>query len=1323
MADLVKGFLQGSMNKDIDERLLPEGQYRDALNVNVYNQESASTGSVHNSLGNTIIADVSIVSGQPLENAKTIGAVTYEASNLIYWCVASDKFDGVYEYNSTTGDTVRIVQSNKATPTTLSKLNFNKEYSITGINYIPGRNGNNYLYWTDNYNQPRRVNINRAKTYTIDDDRLDIDINVIMYPPLYAPAIYPYIDTDDLQSSNMKEKFITVAYRWKNRDDQYSSLSPFSAVSFAPIEWFYDYGIGNNKSMTNKYNALKIVCESGDEFVKEIQIVIKDTRSPNANVVETISKEQLNILDNKSFTFDFKNNKTYAPLPIDQVTRLFDNVPLLAKAQDIIGNRLSYGNYTQFRDITKCDGNDIMIDNTVGFIPENTASESSPKSTWRSDRDYEIGIIYGDDYGRTTTVITSQDNSIYIPPVNAITANKLKLQINNTAPCWATNFRVVVKQSKLDYYTLFPIVFYADGTYRYILINSSDIDKVKVGDYIIIKADTAGATLKNKRYKVLEITLKSSGFLGSNSISELSGIYLKIKVDQQSELDPGEITTYHDESTGYYNVGYIQSSGSGLEYGKAPIRTTQYEFAGVLPGIWAIVENPIHYGIGNPLAISLVSNVYLYGGFRQDWRITIEIVSQSEFRYTADLTAGTSWIYLPISSNQISLDAYGLELFKIQFDLSEPLEVGDRWKVCCRNSGHLQGNYFGGVGVPDHSTASYFERTYSIPTGAGWFNGSGSSATDKPILTGAVITINIIYDENNISQQAGDQVFISNSNYVNIEEWFVESNAWQSFIHYDGSGQEIGAEGITFRRGIDYSSSPVGVNFGGTYINQGQGLLSNTFNILTAPVHMLIQSFGIKIQCSLDIQQVENNISIETVPIDTNNDIYHEVFQTYEIIDSNHIVMWNFDDYQFENGDTKLTQLTKGKPHYFAVGESVYVESFNAPMPAGGTWNIIAVPDQHSIVIDLGFPGIGLSPGRVKYAGSLEQDQFGSTTPAIIEINKPQSINSEFNAWCWGNGIESDRILDDYNETTKGFSVRAYTTFEGYKQVTNEASICYSGIYSENSSLNRLNEFNLSSANFKHLEKSFGSIQKLDARDTDLLVYQENKISQVLYGKNILYDSAGGGQVASIPEVLGTQIAFPGEYGISKNPESFDKYGQDRWFTDTRRGMVLQLTGDNIIEISRSGMSDFFRDLMNNNSTTEKIGAFDPHNKMYVLSSTNNEALPCLLSISRNGFKVPKNAASYVAFSITANCFWTVSLVDIGFGTYWITGFTASGFGSQDIHIQVAQNLMLINRSVKLVVTFCGGQTREFILSQAKGRKGTVVVGVINSNTEPTTKL
>ena len=51
----------------------------------------------------------------------------------------------------------------------------------------------------------------------------------------------------------------------------------------------------------------------------------------------------------------------------------------------------------------------------------------------------------------------------------------------------------------------------------------------------------------------------------------------------------------------------------------------------------------------------------------------------------------------------------------------------------------------------------------------------------------------------------------------------------------------------------------------------------------------------------------------------------------------------------------------------------------------------------------------------------------------------------------------------------------------------------------------------------------FGSIQKLHARDTDLLVLQEDKVSRVLYGKNLLSDAVGGGAVTSSPQVLGNQ--------------------------------------------------------------------------------------------------------------------------------------------------------------------------------------------------------
>ena len=46
-------FIQGRMNKSIDERLLPQGEYVDAQNVRLGSTETTEVGAVENSRGNT----------------------------------------------------------------------------------------------------------------------------------------------------------------------------------------------------------------------------------------------------------------------------------------------------------------------------------------------------------------------------------------------------------------------------------------------------------------------------------------------------------------------------------------------------------------------------------------------------------------------------------------------------------------------------------------------------------------------------------------------------------------------------------------------------------------------------------------------------------------------------------------------------------------------------------------------------------------------------------------------------------------------------------------------------------------------------------------------------------------------------------------------------------------------------------------------------------------------------------------------------------------------------------------------------------------------
>ena len=180
----------------------------------------------------------------------------------------------------------------------------------------------------------------------------------------------------------------------------------------------------------------------------------------------------------------------------------------------------------------------IDINFNVGFDSELVTLD--PKQTWRSDRDYEVGIAYLDDYGRMTTVLTpvdgtstqsisgnNQSNSVYIPPANSHTANSLVVNLKNQAPEWATGYRFFVKQSKTEYYNIFPVTFLKSGSYRYFLINESDRDKIKVNGYIIFKSSGTGPTNSNKRFKVLELDYKVLNFVPG----ALEGLYFKIKAD------------------------------------------------------------------------------------------------------------------------------------------------------------------------------------------------------------------------------------------------------------------------------------------------------------------------------------------------------------------------------------------------------------------------------------------------------------------------------------------------------------------------------------------------------------------------------------------------------------------------------------------------------------------------------------------------------------------------------------------------------------------------------------------------------------------------
>jgi len=174
--------------------------------------------------------------------------------------------------------------------------------------------------------------------------------------------------------------------------------------------------------------------------------------------------------------------------------------------------------------------------------------------------------------------------------------------------------------------------------------------------------------------------------------------------------------------------------------------------------------------------------------------------------------------------------------------------------------------------------------------------------------------------------------------------------------------------------------------------------------------------------------------------------------------------------------------------------------------------------------------------------------------------------------------IEEARIRGGYNNTGVGYSPRAYLREDVNEGKVKNNALIYSGIYNSLTGLNETNVFSVGEQITKATDPINGSIQKLHALDTNLAIFQENKVSNALIDKDAIYSAEGAGSVTSTNLVIGQITPYVGEYGISTNPESFANFGYRRYFADKYRNSIMRLSRDGLTEISQYGMSDFFRD-------------------------------------------------------------------------------------------------------------------------------------------------
>ncbi len=384
MAKASTNFIAGKMNKSVDERLVPPGEYIDALNVRLGSTEATEIGAVENSKGNSLLTNVEYA-GQTV-NGKTLGVYEDGINETLYWFIHDSN-----NPSSPTGKVDLIVSFNTNTSSltyhciSTSVLNFDEKHLITGINKIE-----DLLFFTDDINPPRVINVTRDYDYPvggIDTIFKEEDISVIVKPPGYeefdttagqnsplgSPVVVPIQDYVG-QENYLQTRFVTFAYRYRYTDGGYSAISLFSEPAFQPREFRFSIDDYLNAGMYNVYKAFDVTFSTGTKRVVEIDLLFKQTTSNVINVIKRFKKDDLGIPNNDTMTHRFTNSEIYTTLGSDELLRLYDNVPRTAKAQTIKGNRLIYGNYVDGYDLLSAfDGNKIPINYTVAPVFEEIA--------------------------------------------------------------------------------------------------------------------------------------------------------------------------------------------------------------------------------------------------------------------------------------------------------------------------------------------------------------------------------------------------------------------------------------------------------------------------------------------------------------------------------------------------------------------------------------------------------------------------------------------------------------------------------------------------------------------------------------------------------------------------------------------------------------------------------------------------------------------------------------------------------------------------------------------------------------------------------------
>lgn len=1289
MAKVPKVFASGRMNKDLDKRFIPDGEYIDALNIRVVPSGEGQSGVVTNLPGTIQMTDLRYIDGTPLSgDAAHVGSVSWSEKGVIVWLVHDPGF-----VNSTTGKLDMIVSidvnTNSVTYHIVSTddgggvntiLNFDLVSRVNGINIIDG-----LLFFTHHKNPPRKINLSQSYPYPVNYiDAINPDsLLVIKAPPAEPPAIQ--VAATGESNTYLEDRLLCFAYRYKYADGEHSATSPFSDPAYMPMPFDFDLASYLNEGMKNRVSFVQVSYNSGGPDVVGVDLLFKDAGGNMIKVIEKINKAEKGLQDNTVYGYTFRDAKVFTLLPEYEILRVFDNVPKSASAQTIIGNRLVYGDYKDGEDLVDANGDEVRMDYYVDLVSSELAGEEVGATISHGDYSIDTPITVPN-----SSVVMEFDGIsltkgaeivFYLTYEHASSSSPMPTE----APITEIMFSLMLQN---DYQTAYDL--YLSSEFRDAMGLSNNImpviDACKGGsmsDIFYCSVPAASGALQ-----------KSSG--GITAAGEPIGVYSHPTSFHfiQLQLPAVRYTGQGNNLLEYYRVVFFRAEVYKSGIAKSLHSNRGYEAAIVYSDRFnrsstSLVSpnNTIHV----PCSSSDKRNslrVFIPPSQKPPfWADRFRVVLKPEKDHYETIF---TWLYFRDPDTELTH-------FLLEGENAAKVETGDRLIVKADIGGVMDRC----VEVTVLEKKAQMRNFIDIPSigipGAKLFIPSGVymkiDARDFNATRDELASVD--HGERSKSTHPGGGFGLVQSNnraypyvYYPLHVTNPVTGIKKNYPVPKGTKIEIslktlreGTKGVLgqgscdrrhYELGLSLVSSKDYNNFKDWFIGDG---ISGRINGGLSDSGGLTQVFSAGDLTGGAHPPVSMGIGYWKFALDSDGSYGLVVTATAECASSG------------------LSGASKA-----ASNISLHIRVIRGDLIVFETLPSDALPDTYYINGE-SYPVVG------GFHTGNTQDQ-SSSQPAIID-------SGFFNCYAFGNGVESYKIRDSVKgrNTVLGNHVTMVSEQE-YKLASRFADYTWSGVYNDETNVNKLNEFNLGLLNFRKLDKELGAIRILDGRETDMLVLQEDGISYVLVGKHILSDAAGGGTITSIPEVFGPQVARVEKYGISHNPESYTRWGAHRFFTDARRGVVIMMVGgsareDQLEVVSSIGMSTWFKDIFKSHFGTEKIGGYDPVNDAYILSVSDREIesrdmrIECgqrtVITVSESMAEVFYNLGLSVGGVIVT---YTVISADGDFNIKAIYGGTEVASGATSVSGTISVNKNLPDEStLKIEVYPTGDAIIEVVVS------------------------